>query len=78
MLDAHAKPWLLEVNLDPALRTESPLDLKIKSQMIIDLLNVVGMPVPPPPPPPPEPGEEGEEGEGWWRRGGEQSGGGCL
>ena len=64
MLDAHAKPWLLEVNLDPALRTESPLDLKIKSQMIIDLLNVVGMPVPPPPPPPPEPGEEGEEGEG--------------
>jgi len=46
MLDAHAKPWLLEVNLDPALRTESPLDLKIKSQMLIDLLNVVGMPVP--------------------------------
>ena len=47
MLDAHAKPWLLEVNLDPALRTESPLDLKIKSGMLIDLLNVVGMPVPP-------------------------------
>jgi len=49
MLDSHAKPWLLEVNLDPALRTESPLDLKIKSQMIIDLLNVVGMAIPPAP-----------------------------
>ena len=33
MLDAQAKPWLLEVNLDPALRTESPLDLKIKSEV---------------------------------------------
>ena len=44
-----AKPWLLEVNLDPALRTESPLDLKIKSAMLLDLLNVVGMPVPPAP-----------------------------
>ena len=47
MLDAHAKPWLLEVNLDPALRTESPLDLKIKSSMLIDALNTVGLPVPP-------------------------------
>lgn len=46
---ANARPWLLEVNLDPALRTESPLDLKIKSSMLIDLLNVVGMPVPPAP-----------------------------
>ena len=47
MLDGDAKPWLLEVNLDPALRTESPLDLKIKSSMLVDLLNVVGMPLPP-------------------------------
>ena len=49
MLDETGKPWLLECNLDPALRTESPLDLKIKSTMLIDLLNVVGMPVPPAP-----------------------------
>ena len=55
MLDKDAKPWLLEVNLDPALRTESPLDLKVKSQMLVDLLNVVGMPLPPPPPEPPMP-----------------------
>ena len=46
MLDAHAKPWLLEVNLDPALGTESPIDHKIKSHMLVDLLNVVGVPVP--------------------------------
>lgn len=47
MLDASGKPYLLEVNLDPALRTESPLDLRIKSGMLTDLLNVVGMPLPP-------------------------------
>lgn len=29
MLDAQLKPWLLEVNLDPALGTDSPLDLKV-------------------------------------------------
>lgn len=94
MLDAEAKPWLLEVrldprpldclddhrmpplmpslmapwtipsvtirwslgsaqvNLDPALRTESPLDLKIKSSMLIDLLNVVSIPLPPATPSP--------------------------
>ena len=47
MWDEGGKPYLLEVNLDPALRTESPLDLKIKSGMLCDLLNVVGMPMPP-------------------------------
>ena len=36
-----------QVNLDPALRTESPLDLKIKSGMLIDTLNIVGVPLPP-------------------------------
>jgi len=47
MLDASCRPWLLEVNLDPALGTESPLDLKVKSSMLIDLLNLVGVPAPP-------------------------------
>ena len=46
MLDGTGRPWLLEVNLDPALGTESPIDHKIKSHMLIDLLNVVGVPVP--------------------------------
>lgn len=30
MLDANLRPWLLEVNLDPALATDSPLDLKVR------------------------------------------------
>ena len=46
MLDGTGRPWLLEVNLDPALGTESPIDHKIKSHMLVDLLNVVGVPVP--------------------------------
>ncbi len=48
MLDANCRPWLLEVNLDPALGTESPLDLKVKSSLLIDLLNLVGVPAPSP------------------------------
>ena len=48
MFDATGRPWLLEVNLDPALGTESPIDHKIKSNMLLDLLNVVGVPVPTP------------------------------
>ena len=44
MLDSSCKPWLLEVNCDPALGTDSPLDLKIKSSMLVDAFNVIGMP----------------------------------
>jgi hypothetical protein len=46
MLDSDAKPWLLEVNLDPALKTDSPLDLRIKSNMLVDLLNIIAVPIP--------------------------------
>lgn len=49
-LDAQLKPWLLEVNCDPALGTEQALDLRVKAPMLIDALNLVGMPTPPPPP----------------------------
>jgi len=48
MLDANAKPWLLEVNCDPQMKPTSALDLKIKAGVLIDTLNVVGMPLPPP------------------------------
>ena len=30
MLDAGAKPWLLEVNGDPQMTTQSPVDLRVK------------------------------------------------
>ena len=43
MLDAGLRPWLLEVNLDPALQTDSPLDLRVKSELLVDTLNLVGI-----------------------------------
>lgn len=46
MLDADAMPWLLEVNCDPSMSTESPLDLRVKSAALVEALNVVGLPVP--------------------------------
>jgi tubulin polyglutamylase TTLL5 len=43
LIDAELKPWLMEVNLSPSLGTESPLDLHIKSTLIADALNLVGI-----------------------------------
>jgi tubulin polyglutamylase TTLL5 len=43
MLDSDLKVWLLEVNLSPSLATDSPLDLMIKSNLISDTLNLVGV-----------------------------------
>lgn len=43
LLDANLKPWLLEVNLSPSLGTDSPLDLHIKTNLIADTLNLVGI-----------------------------------
>ena len=33
----------MEVNLSPSLATESPLDLKIKSQLFLDTMNLISM-----------------------------------
>ena len=44
MLDAHLRPWILEVNLDPSLATDAPLDLRVKSAVLTDTLNLVGIP----------------------------------
>ena len=41
LLDSDMKPWLMEVNLSPSLATESPLDLKIKSNLFIDTMNMM-------------------------------------
>ncbi|GFR99052.1 tubulin polyglutamylase TTLL5 [Elysia marginata] len=43
MLDDSYKPWLLEVNLSPSLVCTTPLDIKVKANMLCDLLNVVGL-----------------------------------
>lgn len=43
LIDSDLKPWLMEVNLSPSLATESPLDLKIKSQLFIDTMNLISV-----------------------------------
>lgn len=43
LVDENLKPWLLEVNLSPSLATDAPLDLKIKSHVVADWLNLTGI-----------------------------------
>lgn len=43
LIDSDLKPWLLEVNLSPALATDSPLDLSIKSTLLSDTFNTAGI-----------------------------------
>mmetsp|Transcript_165650 Transcript_165650/g.402545 ORF Transcript_165650/g.402545 Transcript_165650/m.402545 type:complete len:1046 (+) Transcript_165650:104-3241(+) len=44
LMDADLKPWLLEVNLSPSMQADSPLDWQIKSSLLRDVLNLVGVP----------------------------------
>jgi len=44
LLDAGLKPWLLEVNCSPSLSSSSPLDKRIKTQMMSDALHCCGVP----------------------------------
>lgn len=46
MLDERFKPWLLEVNISPSLRSESSLDTAVKGALIRDMLNIVGYRLP--------------------------------
>lgn len=43
LIDSDLKPWVLEVNLSPSLATDSPLDMKIKTSLITDTLNMCGV-----------------------------------
>ena len=43
MLDENFKPYLLEINHAPSFATDSPLDEKIKGQVIYDTLNLLGL-----------------------------------
>ena len=43
LIDSDLKPWLIEVNLSPSLACESPLDITIKSNLMADLLTMVGL-----------------------------------
>ena len=43
MIDAHLKPWLLEVNHSPSFATDSPLDREIKQNVILDSLKMMNI-----------------------------------
>lgn len=43
LLDSDLKPWLVEVNLSPALSCDSPLDHTIKANLLTDTFNMVGI-----------------------------------
>ena len=43
LLDSAFKPHILEVNFSPSLSADSPLDYHIKSNLLVDTLNVVGL-----------------------------------
>ena len=42
-IDDALNPWLIEVNLSPSLAFDSPLDLKIKANLIKDTYNLIGV-----------------------------------
>jgi tubulin polyglutamylase TTLL5 len=43
LIDENLRPWLLEVNLSPSMNTDTGIDLKIKSSLISDLFNLIGI-----------------------------------
>ena len=43
LIDENFRAWLIEVNVNPSLHCTSPLDLSIKTDLISDIFNVVGI-----------------------------------
>jgi len=43
LVDEELKPWLVEVNLSPSMLAESPLDQQVKSAVLSDTFNLVGV-----------------------------------
>jgi len=43
LIDDMLQAWLIEVNLSPSLGCESPLDQKIKGNLMADLFSLVGV-----------------------------------
>ena len=42
LLDTNFKPWLLEVNISPALKSSCDADFTVKTQLVRDMFNLVG------------------------------------
>ena len=43
LIDESFKAWLIEVNVNPSLHCTSPLDLSIKTDLITDIYNIIGI-----------------------------------
>lgn len=43
ILDNNLKPWLLEVNVLPSLASSAPLDKVIKTSLLSDIFNTIGL-----------------------------------
>jgi hypothetical protein len=43
LVDSDLKPWLLEVNLSSSMACDSPLDMSIKSNLVTDTFNLMGV-----------------------------------
>ena len=43
LIDSGLRPWLLEVNVCPSLSSSSPLDKRIKTSLMCDIFNMVGV-----------------------------------
>ncbi|OQR92907.1 tubulin-tyrosine ligase family [Achlya hypogyna] len=44
LLDASLRPWLLEVNVFPSMSSSSPMDKRIKTTLVCDTFQLVGLP----------------------------------
>jgi hypothetical protein len=43
LIDEDLRPWLMEINLTPSLAVESPIDMMIKSNLIANMLSLIGL-----------------------------------
>ena len=43
LLTDNLDPWLIEFNLNPSLNCDSELDMKIKSKLLTDMFNIIGL-----------------------------------
>ena len=45
MLDYKCRPWLLEINHSPSFSTDTPLDYKIKKNLLMDVIKLLNLSV---------------------------------
>ena len=43
MIDSKLKPWLIEINYTPSFTTDTPLDYKIKKDVVSEALEIMNI-----------------------------------